>query len=285
MTDIRGIHYEISKPVLNDRDGHYYQRVRQVDENGNLVGIGDQRIQLSKPNSLDGQYQRDLDWSKLGKLGGDVGQVGIGALKRDPRMITNGAISFGKDVQSGVFKDYDSWPGTDRPWEQDDITAPPFDGGIPHHPSDIGTPHSEDTTSGSGGQLYALAAPNGRQPDSEGPVGLFSGKPMRFPFTAIFQPQTFSGAASNPDPRSALDDMIWNGLGSRASSLDADPALPLARDRWISSGNGTDSASSSGGPGAFLARPISTSPGSQAPLSLNDAYLEYLRRLDANQSQ
>ena len=73
MTDIRGIHYEISKPTLNETDGYYYQRVRQVDEQGNLVGIGDQRIRLRNPNSLDGQTQRDLDWSKLGKLGGDVG--------------------------------------------------------------------------------------------------------------------------------------------------------------------------------------------------------------------
>jgi hypothetical protein len=37
MTDVRGIHYEISKPKLNPDDGHYYQRVRQVDDQGTGV--------------------------------------------------------------------------------------------------------------------------------------------------------------------------------------------------------------------------------------------------------
>lgn len=38
MTNINGIHYEISKPVRNKKDGYYYQRVRQVDDKGNVVG-------------------------------------------------------------------------------------------------------------------------------------------------------------------------------------------------------------------------------------------------------
>ena len=76
MTDIRGIHYETSKPVLNEDDGYYYQRRRQVDDHGNLVGTGDQRIRLQNPGSKDGQYRPGLDWGKLGTLGGDVGQIG-----------------------------------------------------------------------------------------------------------------------------------------------------------------------------------------------------------------
>jgi hypothetical protein len=277
MSDIRGIHYEISKPKLNETDGYYYQRRRQVDGQGNLVGTGDERIRLSKPGSTDGRYATDLDWAKLGKMGGDVGQIGIGALKRDPRAITNGAMSFGKDVQNGVFKDYDSWPGTDRPWESGDIPAPRFDGGVPS-----GVPHSEDTTGGSGGQSFAMAAPNGRQPDSEGPIGLVSGKPMRFPFAAIFQTGTRSAGASNPNRRSALDDMIWNGLGQRTASPDADAAPPLAPDRQGSSGQGNGAASWSGDPDAASVPPMP--PGSKGPLSLNDAYLEYLRRLNTAQS-
>jgi hypothetical protein len=62
-------------PSLTKTDGYWYQRRRQVDSQGNLVGIGEERIQLPKPNSLDGQYQRDLDWSKLGKLGETSGRL------------------------------------------------------------------------------------------------------------------------------------------------------------------------------------------------------------------
>jgi hypothetical protein len=193
-------------------------------------------------------------------------------------MISNGAISFGKDVQNGVFKDYKSWPGTERPWEQGDIPAPPFDGGIPNQPPNAGAPHSEDTTSGSGNPPYAMVAPNGHQPDSDGPIGLFSGKPMRFPFAAIFQTGAPSAAASDPNQRSALDDLIWNGLGPRTSSLDAVAAPPLAPDRYISFGNANGLISSSGDPGAAFP-PL---PDSQGPLSLNDAYLEYLKRLNAS---
>src|SRR5947209_2858277 len=107
MTENRGIHYEISKPVRNEYDGYYYQRIRQVDEDGNLVGEGDQWRRLPNPNSEDGRTETDLDWSKIGKLGVDAGQIGWGVLKRDPRTITKGAYSFAKDVQGGVHKDYE----------------------------------------------------------------------------------------------------------------------------------------------------------------------------------
>lgn len=56
MTDINGIHYEISKPVQNLDDGHWYQRVRQVDGNGNVVGFGDQMIRSARPDSRDGLF-------------------------------------------------------------------------------------------------------------------------------------------------------------------------------------------------------------------------------------
>lgn len=127
----------------------------------------------------------------------------------------------------------------------------------------------------------ALASP----PDSEGPIGLFSGKPIRFPFAPIFQPLAPAGGASNRNRRSALDNMIWNGLGSRASSPDVDAAPPLVPDRQISSSNAISSASSSGGPGAASAPPMLAPPDSQGPLSLNEAYLEYLKRLKFDQSQ
>ena len=118
--------------------------------------------------------------------------------------------------------------------------------------------------------------------EPEGPIGLFSGKPMRFLFAPIFQTRTPSDGA--PDRRSALDNMIWNGLGSRAFSPDADTAQPLSPDRRISSafGNVSDSSPNNFGPG--LVPPISAPEDSQGPLSLNDAYLEYLRRLSLSQS-
>jgi hypothetical protein len=236
MTDIRGIHYEISEPKLNETDGHYYQRVRQVDGQGNLVGIGEQRVKLPNLNSTDGQYQRDLDWLKLGKLGGDVGQIGIGALKRDPRMITNGAISFGKDVQNGVFRDYDSWPGTDRPWERGDIPAPSFDGGAPNSPPNIGTPgpRSDDTSKANQKPLAATAWTNQAAPapsGSDAALGIVSGKPMRFFGAPIFDTRT--------------------------------PSAPSGQDAFDGS----------------------ASQDAQGPLSLNDAYLEYLKRLNVPQAQ
>jgi hypothetical protein len=123
MTDIRGIHYEISLPVLNRDDGYYYQRVRQVDNQGNLVGTGDQLIRLPNRGSSDGQYEPSLDLLKLGKAGGDVGAIGYGILKRNPGAAARGVFGFVKDINDGFLEDYKSWPGTDKPWEYGDIPA------------------------------------------------------------------------------------------------------------------------------------------------------------------
>jgi hypothetical protein len=103
------------------------------------------------------------------------------------------------------------------------------------------------------------------------------GKPKRFLFASIFQTRTPSDGG--PDRRSALDNLIWNGLRSRAFSSDTDTARQLSPDRRISSafGNVSDSLSNNSDPG--FVPPISAPPDSQGPLSLNDAYLEYLRRL------
>ncbi len=59
MTDINGIHYEISKPVKNQKDGYFYQRVRQVDDKGNVVGFGDQMIRSARPESQDGLFDQN----------------------------------------------------------------------------------------------------------------------------------------------------------------------------------------------------------------------------------
>jgi hypothetical protein len=63
---IRGIHYEVSKPVQNKVDRYYYQRVRQVDGDGNLVGVGEQIHRSANPDSEDGLIARPIDLGKLG---------------------------------------------------------------------------------------------------------------------------------------------------------------------------------------------------------------------------
>ena len=95
MTDIRGIHHEVSEPRFNETDGYWYQRVRQVDEHGNLVGTGDQLIRLPNRGSTDGHFSTNVDFAKLGKLAGDVGQVVVGAVRRDPGIAARGTIAFG----------------------------------------------------------------------------------------------------------------------------------------------------------------------------------------------
>jgi hypothetical protein len=121
MSGIRGIHYEFSKPLRNPDDGHYYQRIRQVDENGNLVGIGEEVHRSVRPDSTDGLTMLPIDLGKLGSLAGDIGQMAWGGLTRKPGTFAGGALKFTRDVSSGLTRDYASWPGTDKPWD------PPFD--------------------------------------------------------------------------------------------------------------------------------------------------------------
>jgi hypothetical protein len=274
MTDIRGIHYEISKPILNDADGYYYQRRRQVDDHGNLVGEGDQLIRLQKPGSQDGQYVPGLDWAKIGKLGGDVGQVGYGIVRRDPAAAARGASSFTNDIRGGVHQDYKSWPGTERPWEHDDIPAPPFD-----NRSSLDLPFANATV--------VPGNPNSpaSSPESEGPIGFVGGKPMRFPFAPIFDTRDRSGATGDPNRSNALDDLISNFGRWQAPSLNADAAAPPVPNRRIASIDGNDSNASSNGPDTAFTPPVSAQQNPQGPLSLNDAYLEHLKRLNANQPQ
>jgi hypothetical protein len=120
---------------------------------------------------------------------------------------------------------------------------------------------------------------------SDGPIGLFSGKPMRFIGAPIFNTLMRSGAANNPDRPNALDDLLRGYAKPRPSPIDASAAVPSAPNRQNLFGNGNGAASSATSADNFLAPPMSTPQNSQEPLSLNDAYLEYRRRLDARQSQ
>jgi len=119
-------------------------------------------------------------------------------------------------------------------------------------------------------------------PEAEGPIGLFSGKPMRFPFAPIFNTKAPSGPTGGPDRSTALDDLIWNFGRSPASPFDA--AMPFGPNRRATTDGGDGAPALSAAPAAF-ALPISAPPDSQGPLSLSDAYLEYLKRLNANLSR
>jgi len=121
-------------------------------------------------------------------------------------------------------------------------------------------------------------------PNSDGMIGLFSGKPMQFPFAPIFERRVSSGATGGPGRPSALDDLISSFGRSQTPRIDAGAAAPVGSDRqaFTDSGNGAPTLTAS--PAAF-ASPTPASPDPQAPLSLNEAYLEYLKRLNASQPQ
>jgi hypothetical protein len=115
-------------------------------------------------------------------------------------------------------------------------------------------------------------------PESEGPIGIFSGKPMpRWPIPPpILDTRDNSNVASGNRLTSAL---LRDKRVSQPSSLDTNGSqVPLAP-------NGQDSATTEpSDPGAIFDPPALPSQNSEGPLSLNDAYLEYLKRLNANQS-
>lgn len=116
-SSIHGIHYEVSGPVKNRSDGYFYQRVRQVDGNGNLVGIGEQIHRSTNPGSEDGLFARPIDLAKLGSVAMGAGQTLIGGLVGDLRTAAIGATKFARDASGGVTDGYKSWPGTHKPWE------------------------------------------------------------------------------------------------------------------------------------------------------------------------
>jgi hypothetical protein len=123
------------------------------------------------------------------------------------------------------------------------------------------------------------------QPASKPVLGLFSGKPMRFMFAPIFNTQFQSGAANDSDRRNALDDLLQGYARSRPSPFDAGVASPPAQNRQNLFSSGSGVASSANSPGVALASPTSTAQNSQEPLSLNDAYLLYLKQMRSSGPQ
>lgn len=122
--NIRGIHYEISEPKPGP-DGYYYQRVRQVDERGNLVGIGEQ---VHRSASEDGLVVPSVDLMNAGRATWHGLKTLAGILGRNPRQVATGGAELAHDLYSGLTEGYKVWPGTESPWER------PFDwrtGGAP----------------------------------------------------------------------------------------------------------------------------------------------------------
>jgi hypothetical protein len=120
-------------------------------------------------------------------------------------------------------------------------------------------------------------------PATAGPLGIVSGKPMRFFPLPIFDTRTNSGATGDPNRSTALENLLWDGGGSRRSAIDTGaPALAFAPTRQNPIGNGSGAASPADSPGDAFAAPTLAPQNPQGPLSLMDAYLQYRKRLDAN---
>jgi hypothetical protein len=118
--------------------------------------------------------------------------------------------------------------------------------------------------------------------ESEAPLGLVSGQPMRFLFAPIFETRPPSGVSGDAERSNPLDDLISNFGRFRSSSSDPGATGPSAARSQDPFGDGNAVAPSSSGPGDIFSRPTLQPQDQQRPLSLNEAYLEYLKRLNAN---
>jgi len=124
-------------------------------------------------------------------------------------------------------------------------------------------------------------------PETERPFGIFSGKAMPLWTTPppIFDTRNNSNAGSDQNWFTTLGGLSRDGRNSQASPFDAGaPAVPFVSDRQNSFGDGNGAASPAGGRGDAFASPASAPQDTQGPLSVNDAYLLYRKRLDANSS-
>jgi hypothetical protein len=115
------------------------------------------------------------------------------------------------------------------------------------------------------------------------PIGIISGKPM--PRRPIPQPIFDTQGSSNVAGRNWLTSaLLKDSSVSQPPSLDADvsqASLASNRQNSLDTGNAATPPSD---PGDIFAPLTSPGQNSQGPLTLNEAYLEYRRRLGADQS-
>jgi hypothetical protein len=80
--------------------------------------------------------------------------------------------------------------------------------------------------------------------------------------------------------------LLGDGKNSQEPAIDAGtPRVPFVSGYQNSFGNGNDTVSSASAPDDAFASPTTAPQNLHVPLSLMDAYLQYVKQLNANQSQ
>jgi hypothetical protein len=161
MSDSRSVlfgnmQYQISEPTQNE-DGYYYQRVRQIDRDGNLVGDGEFIAKSAQPDSTDGLFDPN-GGRQAGYIAArsayDIGRMAAGAALRKPTLFEAGAADIvhggtdGFPLPAPLRAEYHSWPGTEQPWDQRTLNS---DRNLTWRPSYIermfyGDPQVSDTS-------------------------------------------------------------------------------------------------------------------------------------------
>jgi hypothetical protein len=190
--------YQISKPEQYGKDGYYYQRVRQLDRGGQLVGSGEFIVKSARPDSQDGLFDpnggRQAGYA-VSRSVFDLGRIGLGVLFGNRLATTGGIADFVQNAAKGfplpepLRREHYSWPGTEKPWEENTLNSdsrptwqpgpiekllygdPPLQGAGPS--SRLGQPsaHSEASAFNAGAPA-AIPAPS----DSTYPVGGLAGR-------------------------------------------------------------------------------------------------------------
>jgi hypothetical protein len=124
------IQYQISRPIQNPDDGYYYQRMREITRDGELRA--EFIVKSYEPNSPNGLVdpERGFDllygssiyitdvftigWTALGLGSNPIAAGSLGrAINKFYEHATNGG-----EYPSGLATGYESWSGTDEPWNR-----------------------------------------------------------------------------------------------------------------------------------------------------------------------
>jgi hypothetical protein len=124
------IQYQTSEPVQNPNDKYYYQRSRQVDREGKVVGTGEEIFRSAQPESKDGLLDPNRGFEHAYALGthlADLSKVIFGLVGENPILTTRAVSTAVKHASSGVPYPFDvgyqSWPGTSEPWDSNTLNS------------------------------------------------------------------------------------------------------------------------------------------------------------------
>ncbi|MBR1120084.1 hypothetical protein JQ628_01060 [Bradyrhizobium lablabi] len=242
MSDSRSVifgdlQYQISKPIQHP-NGYYYQRVRQIDRNGNLVGDGEVIVRSSGPDSQAGLFDpnggRQSGYA-VARSVFDLGRVALGVGLGNSRMIGGGAASAVKGASQGfqlpdfLRGEYHAWPGTDEPWDQNTLNSDSRPNWQPG-PSErllYGVPreHRSDRTRRIYKDEVGLSASHPMSPQAEAESGGFGGRPPRV-LSGRFvgqPPASWTGQDRAEDAPRISDNMKYTGgLLGRINALAGD---------------------------------------------------------------